>query len=216
MSDYSDKYESHECGCTFVRKCHHASLKEQIASLEAKLKKANEDNQRMFKAGHDAAELHYTERLNLSRTRIAELETTIALLKATHKCSCGWSGPQEQLLTHHLVLPNLPHYATFRMCNEPDHAELEAAVKARDERITSLEMDCSTHALAEMGFNRRRKELEEALRSLVDALNKCHDDPRYLAVWTNYMIHGGKYAGPFYIDELRAAEALLSPKDVSQ
>lgn len=52
-------------------------------------------------------------------------------------------------------------------------------------------------------------DLKAALRSLVDALEKCHADPRFQTVWTIYQIHGGRYEGPFYKDELAVAVETL-------
>ena len=55
----------------------------------------------------------------------------------------------------------------------------------------------------------RLREMREALEGLVDRLDQIHDDPAYRSVWTSYMIHGGRYDGPTYVDALaRAREAL--------
>jgi len=58
------------------------------------------------------------------------------------------------------------------------------------------------------------EQLKAALQALVDKLDEIHADPRYKSVWTSYMIHGGQYHGPTYVDELARARAAL--KDALQ
>lgn len=48
------------------------------------------------------------------------------------------------------------------------------------------------------------------LKKLVEKLEAVHADPRYLAVWQSYMIHGGRYTEPTYTAELEAAKAFLT------
>ena len=48
-----------------------------------------------------------------------------------------------------------------------------------------------------------------ALAGLVNRLDAIHADPRYESVWTSYMIHGGRYNGPTYVEELARARATL-------
>lgn len=54
------------------------------------------------------------------------------------------------------------------------------------------------------GFVRR-----EVLENLVNKLVEVHADPRYESVWKNYVIHGHLYEGPFYANELKAAQQAL-------
>jgi hypothetical protein len=48
-----------------------------------------------------------------------------------------------------------------------------------------------------------------ALRALIDRLDLVHEDERYKSVWMMYMIHGGRYDGPTYEQELRDAKRAL-------
>jgi hypothetical protein len=43
-----------------------------------------------------------------------------------------------------------------------------------------------------------------AARELVKKLLSLPADDRYMAPWICYANHGGKYDGPFYVDELEA------------
>lgn len=52
-------------------------------------------------------------------------------------------------------------------------------------------------------------EIENTARALVEKLLEIHKDSRYMAVWSSYMIHGGKYAGPQYDKELKALQSAL-------
>lgn len=52
-------------------------------------------------------------------------------------------------------------------------------------------------------------DIEHAARLLVEKLLEIHRDSRYMAVWSNYMIHGGNYVGPQYDKELRALQSAL-------
>jgi hypothetical protein len=55
----------------------------------------------------------------------------------------------------------------------------------------------------------RMHKLEAALKGLVDRLDEIQDAPAYKSVWTSYMVHGGRYDGPTYVEALdRAREAL--------
>ena len=56
----------------------------------------------------------------------------------------------------------------------------------------------------------REAQLAEALRTLVEKLDAVHADPRFQAVWTSYMVHGGRYTEPRYDKELSAAKAALT------
>lgn len=56
----------------------------------------------------------------------------------------------------------------------------------------------------------RLREANAALQSLVDRLDEIHADPAYKSVWTSYMIHGGRYEGPTYVDALARARAALA------
>jgi hypothetical protein len=58
--------------------------------------------------------------------------------------------------------------------------------------------------------DQRIEVIEKALSDLVNKLKIIHDDSRYTAVWSNYHIHGGRYTGPTYIEELKQAEQALS------
>jgi hypothetical protein len=50
----------------------------------------------------------------------------------------------------------------------------------------------------------------EAAKALVAKLNSLPEDGRYMAVWSCYQNHGGKYTGPFYVDELKELENELA------
>lgn len=54
------------------------------------------------------------------------------------------------------------------------------------------------------------KSIPTLSRTLVNALRAINQDSSYLAVWHSYQIHGGKYQGPFYVDELNALESALN------
>jgi len=54
--------------------------------------------------------------------------------------------------------------------------------------------------------------LVDALTTLVSRLDAVHADPRYIAVWFSYQIHGGQYTDPTYHDELKAARAALAAR----
>ena len=49
-----------------------------------------------------------------------------------------------------------------------------------------------------------------ALRGLVTRLDFVHESASYRGVWSLYAVHGGRYEGPKYIDELANARALLA------
>lgn len=51
------------------------------------------------------------------------------------------------------------------------------------------------------------QDLRETLRDLVDALDAC--EPGIEAAFMMQQIHGGRYTGPTYSDELEAAKAAL-------
>lgn len=53
-----------------------------------------------------------------------------------------------------------------------------------------------------------------AAQALVDKLHAIAADPRYISVWTLYQVHGGKYEGPFYVDELTALEKALAEPEL--
>lgn len=61
----------------------------------------------------------------------------------------------------------------------------------------------------------RLSRMREALEGLVSRLLVIHQDPSYQAVWTSWQIHGGRYQGPFYVDELAAARKALSDDSVA-
>lgn len=50
----------------------------------------------------------------------------------------------------------------------------------------------------------------KALGDLIARLDYVHADERYMAVWIMYAIHGGKYIGPKYDQELEAARNVLT------
>ena len=51
--------------------------------------------------------------------------------------------------------------------------------------------------------------LSEAGEKFITKIEEIHADPRYITVWTQYLIHGGKYDGPSYEQELRALKQAL-------
>lgn len=53
------------------------------------------------------------------------------------------------------------------------------------------------------------EKIKEAAKILVEKLDEIDKDERYKRVWANYMIHGNKYEGPFYIDELNNLKEIL-------
>jgi hypothetical protein len=55
--------------------------------------------------------------------------------------------------------------------------------------------------------------VREALQALVARLRAVHGSDSYRAVWTLHAMHGGRYDGPTYTDELDAAEAALAAPD---
>ena len=63
--------------------------------------------------------------------------------------------------------------------------------------------------------NRRNEGLEkvvEAAKKLSETLHRIHDDPEYLAVWTHWQNHVGRYKGPEYTKPLDALDAALGGK----
>lgn len=55
-----------------------------------------------------------------------------------------------------------------------------------------------------------KDELVNKLTQLVNKLEVIHKDSRYTSVWTNYHIHGGRYDGPTYVEELEEAKSVLA------
>lgn len=51
--------------------------------------------------------------------------------------------------------------------------------------------------------------LSEAAEKMIAKLDMMHHDPQYMAVWQNYLIHGGKYSGPNYSQEFKELKAAL-------
>ena len=74
-----------------------------------------------------------------------------------------------------------------------------------DEVRYAVGLDSTVEALVEA----RTAPLRAALKGLVDRLDEIHADPRYESVWASYMIHGGRYNGPTYVEELARARAAL-------
>lgn len=50
----------------------------------------------------------------------------------------------------------------------------------------------------------------EILNKLVNKLELIHEDSNYKTVWSMYYIHGGRYNGPNYMEELRDAKQVLN------
>lgn len=57
---------------------------------------------------------------------------------------------------------------------------------------------------------KRENQIIDPFINLINKLDEIHNDSRYIAVWTNYHIHGCRYTGPTYIDELNKAKEVLS------
>jgi len=76
----------------------------------------------------------------------------------------------------------------------------------KDDARYAVGMDSTVDALVEA----RTAPLRAALQGLVDRLDEIHADPAYQSVWTSYMIHGGRYQGPTYVDALARARAALN------
>jgi len=58
-------------------------------------------------------------------------------------------------------------------------------------------------------YSMRSALLEQALRKLVDKLDKINSDPSYQSIWTLAAAHGIIYDGPNYEKELRRAKQAL-------
>jgi len=54
-----------------------------------------------------------------------------------------------------------------------------------------------------------KKELEAALKNLVDKLTEVENNSEYKGIWTVAYVHGIQYAGPSYAEELSAARLVL-------
>lgn len=54
------------------------------------------------------------------------------------------------------------------------------------------------------------EEMLGALKDLVSAITRCHDDEGFRTVWTISQLHIGPYAGPQYVNEFQAAKAVLA------
>lgn len=85
----------------------------------------------------------------------------------------------------------------------PTEKYLEERTQKLATQLTAVraERDEAQHAL---------ESARKALETLVTRLHVVHKDERYLAVWMCYINHGGTYSGPFYVDELKAAETALA------
>lgn len=59
-------------------------------------------------------------------------------------------------------------------------------------------------------MNNKNQEIKDAAAALVKRLREIAKDDRYISVWTMYQIHGGKYSGPFYVNELETLERVLA------
>ena len=57
----------------------------------------------------------------------------------------------------------------------------------------------------------RLASVRDALAALVSRLDEVHAHPAYKSVWTLHMIHGGRYDGPTYVEELARAREALEP-----
>ena len=53
-------------------------------------------------------------------------------------------------------------------------------------------------------------EVGELARALVEKLDVVHEDPAYKGVWGLHYVHGGRYTGPTYTDELGALRRALA------
>ena len=53
-------------------------------------------------------------------------------------------------------------------------------------------------------------ELVAALEGLVNRLDEINAHPEFKNVWTLHHVHGGRYAGPTWVEPLEAARAVLS------
>jgi hypothetical protein len=51
--------------------------------------------------------------------------------------------------------------------------------------------------------------VREALWALIDKLDALEASPEYNGVWNSYRVHGGRYTGPNYAEELKAARQAL-------
>jgi hypothetical protein len=92
--------------------------------------------------------------------------------------------------------------------SEPSELEYAWSIaEARNERICQVLED-------NLALLARVAKLEAALSGLVYRLDEIHEDLAYKAVWTSYMLHGGRYQGPTYVDALAEARAAL--KDAPQ
>jgi hypothetical protein len=52
--------------------------------------------------------------------------------------------------------------------------------------------------------------LRDALAALLGKHEQIQHDPQYLAIWALAALHGQKYEGPSYIEEVHAARAALA------
>ena len=52
--------------------------------------------------------------------------------------------------------------------------------------------------------------LAQALNGLVDRLDETNASPEFKSVWTLHHVHGGRYAGPTWVDALERARAALA------
>ena len=50
----------------------------------------------------------------------------------------------------------------------------------------------------------------EALKRLVEKLEKIEESDEYRGVWAHYLVHGFKYRGPNYKVELEQARAAIA------
>jgi hypothetical protein len=159
------------------------SAEKRIAELDHTLRESQEQTR--------VQAVVYEGRERRDKPRIAELEaqvtnqiSTIEGLKNMDAMTCGCKYNKVWMGT------KWEHY--FVGCKEHGKgkiAELEAELaKARE----------------------TARDLLEALIGLVDQITACENDSRYISVWTIYYLHGGRYEGPFYIEEMNKAKDAIA------
>jgi hypothetical protein len=103
---------------------------------------------------------------------------------------------------------------------ETENGQLSLARKSWEAHFRSarLELDDAKISMSDIevtladGIRRLREQRDiwrNTLKTLIARMALVFDSPEYLAVWTTWQNHYGKYAGPCFTDEYEAARELL-------
>ena len=118
----------------------------------------------------------------------------------------GWDDGTKQARAEVLAACRAVLYERAKKYRSVGELEMERATIACTEIVRNVQR--AAKALEEL-LREEREKYSAALSNLVDAIECVHSDPEYKSVWTLHHIHGGKYKGPGYGEELERARAIL-------